>query len=151
MMASRSTFPVVPVALTLGALAGLVILGMSKKKPEDRSSIPVLTPSGAPPATPQLPPATPDGGVTSIRIGQHFTADLSGTLLGTDPSVRTPGAEFQALEDANEAGVHQGFAAAVISKHLATGEIITVPLSRIQVPSTLAGVGRLYSMQGMRG
>jgi len=125
-----SDFPVVPVALVVAALGGLIYLGTrsSKKEPEDRSQVPVYG----------------GGGPSGITAGTVFVADLSGTLNVTNPATNAPNSSFTALGPVDESGVHQGFQAFVHARHNGTGEVVDVPVSRIKTVGG-TGTGQLYA------
>lgn len=125
-------FPVVPVALVVLGLGGLLYLGTRKSKtePEDRSQVPVYGGGGA--------------GPSGITAGTVFTADLSGTLNATNPATNAPNSAFTALGSVDESGVHQGFQAFVRARHNVTGEVVDVPVTRIKNAGG-AGTGRLYA------
>lgn len=127
-----SDFPVVPVALVVLGLGGLLYLGTrkSKSEPEDRSQIPVYG-GGTGPAG-------------SITAGTVFTADLSGTLNAANPATNAPNSSFTALGPVDESGVHQGFQAFVRARHSVTGEVVDVPVTRIKSVGGV-GTGRLYA------
>ena len=65
------------------------------------------------------------------RRGGRFRADLSGTLVSSNPVVLQPGAVFLALGDVDVSGTHQGFEPFVHAQHVGSGEIVNVPASRI--------------------
>lgn len=122
MARKRSDFPTVPVLLVGGALAGLIYLGTRKKAPAapDRQSVPVGTPNGM-----------ESGPGTRIRAGNRFIADLSSSLVSSNPAVRAPGAIFIANEDYSGAGLMQQGFSSITSRHEATGEIVPVPVKFI--------------------
>ena len=126
-----SDFPIVPVALVVLGLGGLIYLGTRSSRsaaPEDRSKVPVGGGAGS----------------AGITAGTVFTADLSGTLNATNPATNAPNSSFTALGPVDESGVHQGFQAFVHARHNGTGEVVDVPVSRIKSGNG-AGTGRLYA------
>lgn len=117
----KSDFPYLPVALTVGALGGLLYLAINpKKKEEDKSKIPVEKTTGL------------TGPLASITTGMTFLADVSNTLVARDPATKVPNSVFTALGPVDQAGVYQGFPAFVKAIHNISGEVVDVPVEAIK-------------------